>query len=219
MGPVSLWGYYRSPNDIHRQPRSLYKPTLWAILILSTEYVLLTGEGASLFRHNQGYDCPRLHIMEERTVFWLPYTGRYHIPPRAVMAGHTASGDVVYVTKFYSNNDRSLAGHYVDGTERTFGVYGGVVQSSTTMMMLVVLWLPFVLCFMIPYLSWPHFYRHVWLHIGLRATHCESDPQTKLQGQVTYCYYSLFFPSKKIVYHQCLCIYHQPHPAILKRCN
>ena len=86
-----------------------------------------------------GYSCQRLRIMEDCTVFWVPYTARDPIPSRAVMAGHTANGSVVYVTKFYGIKSHSLAGHYVDGAERTSGVRGRAVESSTTMMMLVVL--------------------------------------------------------------------------------
>ena len=52
-----------------------------------------------------------------------------------------ANDDAVYVTTFdYSYSPVvSLAGHNVKGSDRTVSPAGGAVQSSTTMMMLIVL--------------------------------------------------------------------------------
>ena len=96
---------------------------------------------SSQFDNKQGYPCQRLRIMEDCTVFWVPYTAGHPIHPRSVIGGHMANGDVVYVTKFdYSYPPVvSLAGHYVKGTDRTISPAGGALQSSTTMMMLIVL--------------------------------------------------------------------------------
>ena len=96
--------------------------------------------GISSFSSKQGYPCQRLRIMEGCTVFWVPYTARDPIHPRAVIAGHMVNGDTVHVTKFGNNPSvYSLAGHYVEGATHTFGNSGGDFQSSAFMMMLVVL--------------------------------------------------------------------------------
>ena len=95
----------------------------------------------SRIRSSHGYPCQLLRIVEDCTVFWVPYVGRDPINPRAVIAGRMANGDAVYVTKFdYSRPPMlSLAGHYVEGADLTYGSGGQAVQSSTTMMMLVML--------------------------------------------------------------------------------
>ena len=90
---------------------------------------------------SQGYPCQRLRIMEDCTVFWVPYTAGHPIHPRAVIGGHMANGDVVYVTKFDFNYPPvlSLAGHYVEGAADTVATAGGVARKTSTMMMLIVL--------------------------------------------------------------------------------
>ena len=97
--------------------------------------------GNSEFKSDQGYPCQRLRIIEGCTVFWVYYTAGDLINPRAVIAGHMANGDAVYVTKFNYNMPPmfSLSGHYVEGAHHTFGTHKGTFQSSTSMMMLVVL--------------------------------------------------------------------------------
>ena len=93
------------------------------------------------FNNIQGYPCQRLRIMEDCTVFWVPYTAGHPIHPRAVIGGHMANGDVVYVTKFDFNYQSiiSLAGHYVDGADDTVATAAGVARKASTMMMLIVL--------------------------------------------------------------------------------
>ena len=95
--------------------------------------------GSSEFHNGQGYPCQRLQIMEDCTVLWVPYTARDPIPPRSVTAGYTTNGDVVYVTKL-DYNGKSLGGHYVEGGDHATTGYAGSTRSSTTVMMLVVLW-------------------------------------------------------------------------------
>ena len=81
-----------------------------------------------------------LPIVEGCTIFWVPYTARDPVPPRAVKAGHMVNGDIVYVTKFsLVPPAKLLVGHYVAGAENTVSQHLGVVQRSTTMMMMVVL--------------------------------------------------------------------------------
>ena len=93
------------------------------------------------FNNAQGYPCQRLRILEDCTVFWVPYTAGHPIHPRAVIDGHMANGDVVYVTKFDFNSQStiSLAGHYVEGADDTVATAGGVARKTSTMMMLIVL--------------------------------------------------------------------------------
>ena len=93
------------------------------------------------FNNNQGYPCQRLRITDECTIFWVPYTAGHPVNPRSAIGGHMANGDVVYVTKFDDSFPPviSLAGHYVHGADRTIATTGGVVRSSSTMMMLIVL--------------------------------------------------------------------------------
>ena len=93
--------------------------------------------GTSQFSNTGGYPCQRLRIMDDCTVFWVPYTARDSIHPRAVIAGRMANGDVVYVTQFDSVHH--LSGHYVQGGDFATSPYGGSVRTSTTMMMLIVL--------------------------------------------------------------------------------
>ena len=94
--------------------------------------------GTSEFDNDQGYPCQRLRIMEDCTIFWVPYIARDPIHPRSVTAGYMANGDVVYVTKF-DHNGNGLAGHYVEGGDHVIGCYHGSAWTSTTMMMMVVL--------------------------------------------------------------------------------
>ena len=96
----------------------------------------------SAFNNKQGYPCQRLRIMEGCTVFWVPYTARDPIHPRAVIAGHMVNGDTVHVTKFGDNRPSlySMAGSYVEGANHTIGSQSGTFQTSPSMMMLVVLW-------------------------------------------------------------------------------
>ena len=86
--------------------------------------------------------CQRLRIAEGCTIHWVPYVARDPIPPRAVTAGHMANGDTVYVSKFEFGNGplSSVPGHYVASAENTVSEYMGVPRRSTTMMMMVVLW-------------------------------------------------------------------------------
>ena len=80
------------------------------------------SSGGSEFHNQEGYPCQRLQTKEVCTIFWVPYIARDPIPPRAVIIGHMANGDRVYVTKFDYNQPpvQSLAGHYVEGAENTF---------------------------------------------------------------------------------------------------
>ena len=100
-----------------------------------------TSSGGSEFHNQEGYPCQRLQIKEVCTIFWVPYIARDPIPPRAVITGHMANGDRVYVTKFDYNQPpvQSLAGHYVEGAENTFADHAGGNRSSSAMMMMVVL--------------------------------------------------------------------------------
>ena len=97
--------------------------------------------GDTVFDKDECYPCQRLRIKEGCTVFWVPYIARNPIPPRAVITGHMANGDRVYVTKFDYNQPpvNSLAGHYVEGAENTFSDYGGGTRRSSAMMIMVVL--------------------------------------------------------------------------------
>ena len=97
---------------------------------------------SSAFTSVQGYPCERLRIMEGCVIYWVPYTARDRVPPRAVTAGQMASGVMVYVTKFdfiHNNKRKNVPGHYVEGAADTVGEYGGVARRSNTMMMMVVL--------------------------------------------------------------------------------
>ena len=100
--------------------------------------VCYSCRGSSVFNSRSGYLCQRLRIMEECTIFWVPYTAQDPIHPRAAIGGHMVNGDVVYITKF-DYNGLSLAGHYVEGATFATTPYGGVAQRSSTMMMMVIL--------------------------------------------------------------------------------
>ena len=106
----------------------------------TTQFRCYGSGGGPEMNNDQGYPCQRMRIVDDCTVFWVPYTAGDLINPRAVTAGHTANGDVVYVTKFDHNYPpmKSLAGHYVEGADQTIGTFGGT-WTSTTMMMMVVL--------------------------------------------------------------------------------
>ena len=98
----------------------------------------------SPFDNHDGYPCQRLRIMEDCSVFWIPYTAGDPINPAVVIGGHMANGGVVYVTKFdhYNRNRssaKSLIGHYVEGAAFTIGRHSGNTKRSSSMMMLVVL--------------------------------------------------------------------------------
>ena len=88
----------------------------------------------SEFDSRSGYPCQLLRIKEGCTIFWVPYIARDPIPPRAVVAGQTANGDRVFVTKF---NFRS--GHYVEGAADSISPYLGHFLHSNIMMVMVVL--------------------------------------------------------------------------------
>ena len=97
--------------------------------------------GHSLFRKNDGYPCQRLRIKEGCPIFWVPYTARDPIPPRAAVAGRMANGIRVYITKFDYDKPpvHSLTGHYVEGAANTFASHGEVTRHSRAMIMMVVL--------------------------------------------------------------------------------
>ena len=119
----------RAGNDIVCQYNTIYS-------------VCFANLGNSPFGSDGGYPCQRLLIMEGCTVSWVPYIARDPIHRRAVIAGHMANGDTVYVTMFDYNRPPlfSLAGHYVEGAAITIGRLGVATQNSTTMMMLIMLW-------------------------------------------------------------------------------
>ena len=123
-------GHSLSPYDIYWRPTAfdLFDACKGRI-VMSCYFHTLKKQcygiwGDSQFRHTQNYRRQRLRIMEDFTLFWVPYIARDPFTPRAVMARHTANGDVVYVTKFYDIQNHSLAGHYLGGAERTTSVYG-----------------------------------------------------------------------------------------------
>ena len=142
------WIPYNSGDSIDE--RMIYADTFFHIIarmersgndIVSyfhTGFNVCYGYFGSPFSSRQ---CQRLRIMEDCTIFWVPYTAHDPIPPRAVMAGNMANGDIVYVTKFCFNFPPiiCLPGHYVEGADNTFNQFDNVVRRFTTMMMMVVL--------------------------------------------------------------------------------
>ena len=96
---------------------------------------------SSDFINTQGYPCQLLRIIQDCTVFWVPYTAGNPINPRSVNGGRMVNGDMVYVTKFDYNYPPvlSLVGHYVQGADHTISPAGSVTRSSASMMMLIML--------------------------------------------------------------------------------
>ena len=96
--------------------------------------------GGAIIQMSDGYLCERLRIVEDSTVFWVPCTAGDPIHPRAVVSGHMANGNAVYVTKFDANISpiRNLAGYYVQGEDFTIGEFFGTQLSSSMMMMIVL---------------------------------------------------------------------------------
>ena len=97
-------------------------------------------QGAQFSQSNQ-YPCQRLRIKYSCTIFWVPFTAYQAVPSGAIIAGHMANGDTVYVTKFdyYAPISVNLAGHYVTGADSTLSVYDMREASSQSMMMAVIL--------------------------------------------------------------------------------
>ena len=83
----------------------------------------------------------RLRIMEGCATYWVTYTSQDPLPPRAVIAGHMANGDIVFVSKFVGNvvEHMGLPAHYSAGAEYAVTEYGRAEWRSNTMMIMVVL--------------------------------------------------------------------------------
>ena len=98
-------------------------------------------ETGAQFSQSSQYPCQRLHIKDSCTIFWVPFTAHQAVPSSAIIAGHMANGDTVYVTKFDYNVPISvnLAGHFATGADSTISVYDMREASSLSMMMAVVL--------------------------------------------------------------------------------
>ena len=90
----------------------------------------------------QGYLCERLRVVEDCTIFWVPYTAGASLPSPAVIGGVMANGDVANVVKFdciYRGTVKSLFGYYTEGATHAISSYGGTTRLSATMMMMIVL--------------------------------------------------------------------------------
>ena len=89
--------------------------------------------------------CERLHIADDCTAFWVPYSAGDTLPTRAVTGGAmTTGGNVMYVTKFfaivYGTVQMSVIGHYTEEAQETRSSIGGDQKlTSATMELLVIL--------------------------------------------------------------------------------
>ena len=99
-------------------------------------------------QRSYGLQCQYLRTKEGCTLFWVPYTVGSRIPPRSVIGGKMANGDVNYVVKldmFISPYIRHSAGYFTQGTSYGVGMYAGTKMIATSMHILIVLWVKVLL--------------------------------------------------------------------------
>ena len=97
--------------------------------------------GETEYSTQQGYRCERLRVVEGCTIFCVPYTAGNPLPPRAVIGGVMANGDVPYVVKFdciHNGKVESISGYYIEGATHAISGYYST-RYSTNMTMMVVL--------------------------------------------------------------------------------
>ena len=90
-----------------------------------------------------GLLCQYLRVKEGCTLFWVPYIVGQSLPPRSVIGGTMANGDVNHVIKFHKLLNVGLihsAGYFTAGASYGVGFYNFKKQTATSMHILIVLW-------------------------------------------------------------------------------
>ena len=99
--------------------------------------------GVEEIQRSFGLLCQYLRAKEGCTLLWVPYIAGQHVPPRSVIGGKMANGDVNYVVKLdmlIGGAMRHSAGYFTQGASYGVGMYAGNKGTATSMHVLIVLW-------------------------------------------------------------------------------
>ena len=110
-----------------------------------------------------GLLCQYLRVKEGCSLFWVPYIVGQSLPPRSVIGGKMANGDVNHVIKFRKLLSAGLihaAGYFTTGTSYGVGFYDYKKLTATSMHILIVLWGKALLNLTLVLMNWSY---KIWI--------------------------------------------------------